>query len=97
MKYRLALLGSTYALDEQQNMHEIRGWIRGICGALATAIAFITARYLYDLVFSEISFLTILIGFIAFSLIYLLVFYICNAIIILLAKAGRKGYFENEG
>ncbi len=96
MKHGFSLSRGAYLIDEQQNRHELKWWIRGICGALSGLTAYIVVRYPFQSLSIEQGFLPFLLSAIIYILSFLVVMYLAMWIIVLLSKAGCKGFFENE-
>ena len=93
MEYHFSIRRFTYAIDEHQNRYELRSFIRGIIGALATLVSIIIARTIDHRLLDK-SFLSVLLCSIIIFVVYLMVVFISNYIILILAKHGCKRLFE---
>ena len=93
MKYHFSIRRYTYAIDDNQNQHELRPYIRGIIGALATLVSFIAAQSIPSHTLENRHLLTLL-CVIVFVVVHLTVVFISHFIILLLARHGCKRLFE---
>ena len=93
MEYHFSIRRFTYAIDGHQNRYELRSYIRGIIGALATLVSIIIARTIDHRLLDK-SFLSVLLCLIIIFVVYWTVVFISNYIILILAKHGCKRLFE---
>ena len=93
MKYHFSIRRFIYAIDDNQNEHELRPYIRGIIGALAALVSSIAAKSISNHTLENRHLLTLLCA-IVFVVVYLTVVFISDFIILLLARHGCKRLFE---